>query len=145
MTRPCLFGVFSASCLQMLLRTAKRPSLYKNRFIDAEILVVRWCYLFEQLIVNSLRALDITVPHGCCEPRRRSQAVRKIALVLEKAPKQLQQDLISLVPKLVDGSEHSLAACALLDHLQRPDAEPSFRLPVSLPPKTCYSATISFS
>ena len=88
------------------------------------------------LIVNSLRALDSAVPHGCREPRRRPQAVRKIALVLEKAPKQLQQDLISLVPKLVDGSEHSLAACALLDHLQKPDAEPSLRLPVSLPPKT---------
>ncbi|CAD6243587.1 unnamed protein product [Miscanthus lutarioriparius] len=82
------------------------------------------------LIVNSLRALDSAVPHGCREPRRRPQAVRKIALVLDKAPKQLQQDLISLVPKLVDGSEHSLAACALLDHLQKPDAEPSLRLPV---------------
>jgi hypothetical protein len=33
---------------------------------------------------------------------------------------------------LVDCSEHSLAACALLDHLQRADAEPSLRLPVSL-------------
>jgi hypothetical protein len=33
---------------------------------------------------------------------------------------------------LVDGSEHSLAACALLDHLQKADAEPSLRLPVSL-------------
>ena len=94
------------------------------------------------LIVNSLRALDSAVPHGCREPRRRPQAVRKIALVLDKAPKQLQQDLISLVPKLVDGSEHSLAACALLDHLQKPDAEPSLRLPVSLPPKTSYSATM---
>lgn len=85
------------------------------------------------LIVDSLRALDSAVPHGCREPRRRPQAVRKIALVLDKAPKQLQQDLIPLVPKLVDGSEHSLAACALLDHLQKPDAEPSLRLPVSLP------------
>nr|TKW40281.1 hypothetical protein SEVIR_1G235800v2 [Setaria viridis] len=82
------------------------------------------------LIVNSLRALDSAVPHGCPEPRRRPQAVQKIALVLEKAPKQLQQDLIALVPKLVDGSEHSLAACALLDHLQKSDAEPSLRLPV---------------
>ncbi|CAN6273468.1 unnamed protein product [Urochloa humidicola] len=82
------------------------------------------------LIVNSLRALDSAVPHGCPEPRRRSQAVQKIALVLEKAPKQLQQDLISLVPKLVDGSEHSLAASALLDHLQKSDAESSLRLPV---------------
>ncbi|KAF8693766.1 hypothetical protein HU200_039189 [Digitaria exilis] len=82
------------------------------------------------LIVNSLRALDSAVPHGCPEPRRRPQAVQKIALVLEKAPKQLQQDLIALVPKLVDGSEHSLAAFALLDHLQKSDAEPSLRLPV---------------
>ncbi|CAN6232444.1 unnamed protein product [Urochloa humidicola] len=82
------------------------------------------------LIVNSLRALDSAVPHGCPEPRRRPQAVQKIALVLEKAPKQLQQDLIALVPKLVDGSEHSLAASALLDHLQKSDAESSLRLPV---------------
>ena len=94
------------------------------------------------LIVNSLRALDSAVPHGCPEPRRRPQAVQKIALVLEKAPKQLQQDLITLVPKLVDGSEHSLAACALLDHLQKSDAEPSLRLPVSLLPKTCYKLTL---
>lgn len=82
------------------------------------------------LIVNSLRALDCAVPHGCPEPRRRPKSVQKIALVLEKAPKKLQPDLIALVPKLVDGSEHSLAACALLDHLQKPDAEPSLRLPV---------------
>ncbi|CAL4968263.1 unnamed protein product [Urochloa decumbens] len=82
------------------------------------------------LIVNSLRALDGAVPHGCPEPRRRPQAVQKIALVLEKAPKKLQQDLIALVPKLVDGSEHSLAASALLDHLQKSDAESSLRLPV---------------
>lgn len=82
------------------------------------------------LIINSLRALDSAVPHGCPEPRRRPQAVQKIALVLEKAPKQLQQDLISLVPKLVDGSEHSVAASVLLDHLRKPDTEPSLRLPV---------------
>ncbi|KAL6899599.1 hypothetical protein ACP4OV_006257 [Aristida adscensionis] len=82
------------------------------------------------LIVNSLRALDSAVPHGCPEPRRRPQAVQKIALVLEKAPKQLQPDLIALVPKLIDGSEHSLAACALLDHLKKPETDPSLRLPV---------------
>ncbi|XP_010906892.1 uncharacterized protein [Elaeis guineensis] len=82
------------------------------------------------LIVNSLRALDSAVPQGCPEPRRRPQSVQKIALVVDKAPKHLQPDLIALVPKLVDHSEHSLAACALLDHLQKPDAEPSLRLPV---------------
>jgi hypothetical protein len=84
------------------------------------------------LIVNSLKALDCAVPHGCPEPRKRPKSVQKVALVLEKAPKKLQPDLIALVPKLVDGSEHSLAACALLDHLQKADAEPSLRLPVSL-------------
>uniref|UniRef100_A0A0E0K2C4 MATH domain-containing protein n=1 Tax=Oryza punctata TaxID=4537 RepID=A0A0E0K2C4_ORYPU len=82
------------------------------------------------LIVSSLRALDSAVPHGCPEPRRRPQSIQKIALVLEKAPKKLQPDLVALVPKLVDSSEHSLAACALLDHLQKPDTEPSLRLPV---------------
>nr|CAD1827764.1 unnamed protein product [Ananas comosus var. bracteatus] len=82
------------------------------------------------LIVNSLRALDSAVLHGCPEPRRRPQSAQKIALVLDRAPKHLQTDLISLVPKLVDHSEHSLAACALLDHLQKPDAEPSWRLQV---------------
>ncbi|XP_030951361.1 uncharacterized protein LOC115974924 [Quercus lobata] len=82
------------------------------------------------LIVNSLRALDGAVPQGCPEPRRRPQSAQKIALVLDKAPKHLQADLVSLVPKLVEQSEHSLAACALLERLQKPDAEPSLRIPV---------------
>ncbi|KAL7159047.1 hypothetical protein ABFS83_01G002800 [Erythranthe nasuta] len=82
------------------------------------------------LIVNSLRALDGAVPQGCPEPRRRPQSAQKIALVLDKAPKHLQPDLVALVPKLVEHSEHSLAACTLLDRLQKPDAEPSLRLPV---------------
>ncbi|KAA8521583.1 hypothetical protein F0562_012256 [Nyssa sinensis] len=82
------------------------------------------------LIVNSLRALDGAVPQGCPEPRRRPQSAQKIALVLDKAPKHLQPDLVALVPKLVEHSEHPLAACSLLDRLQKPDAEPALRLPV---------------
>lgn len=82
------------------------------------------------LIVNSLRALDGAVPQGCPEPRRRPQSAQKIALVLDKAPKHLQPDLVALVPKLVEHSEHPLAACALLDRLQKPDAEPALRIPV---------------
>ena len=82
------------------------------------------------LIVNSLRALDGAVPQGCPEPRRRPHSAQKIALVLEKAPKYLQIDLIALVPKLVDVSEHSLAADVLLDRLREPEAEPSSHLPV---------------
>ncbi|KAL1301091.1 hypothetical protein HN51_045724 [Arachis hypogaea] len=82
------------------------------------------------LIVNSLRALDGAVPQGCPEPRRRPQSAQKIALVLDKAPKHLQADLVALVPKLVELSEHPLAACALLERLQKPDAEPSLRIPV---------------
>ncbi|KAL2471897.1 TRAF-like family protein [Abeliophyllum distichum] len=83
-----------------------------------------------RLIVNSLRALDGDVPQGCPEPRRRPQSAQKIALVLDKAPKHLQPDLVALVPKLVEHSEHPVAACALLDRLQKPDAEPTMRLPV---------------
>ncbi|XP_057958521.1 uncharacterized protein LOC131151284 [Malania oleifera] len=82
------------------------------------------------LIVNSLRALDGAVPQGCPEPRRRPQSAQKISIVLDKAPKHLQPDLVALVPKLVEHSEHPLAACALLDRLQKPDAEPALRLPV---------------
>ncbi|KAF2303804.1 hypothetical protein GH714_023498 [Hevea brasiliensis] len=82
------------------------------------------------LIVNSLRALDGAVPQGCPEPRRRPQSAQKIALVLDKAPKHLQVDLVALVPKLVEHSEHPLAACALLERLQKPDAEPALRIPV---------------
>ncbi|XP_075506249.1 LOW QUALITY PROTEIN: uncharacterized protein LOC142543108 [Primulina tabacum] len=82
------------------------------------------------LIVNSLRALDGAVPQGCPEPRRRPQSARKITLVLDKAPKHLQPDLVALVPKLVEHSEHPLAASALLDRLKKPDAEPGLRLPV---------------
>ncbi|XP_068647570.1 uncharacterized protein [Aristolochia californica] len=82
------------------------------------------------LIVNSLRALDGAVPQGCPEPRRRPQSAQKIALVLDKAPKHLQPDLVALVPKLVDHSEHPLAASTLLDRLQNPDAEPALQIPV---------------
>ena len=82
------------------------------------------------LIVNSLRALDGAVLQGCPEPRRRPQSVQKITLVLDKAPKHLQPDLVALVPKLVEHSEHPLAASALLDRLQKPDAEPTLRIPV---------------
>lgn len=82
------------------------------------------------LIVNSLRALENPAPQGCLEPRRRPHSVQKIALVLDKAPKHLLQDLLALVPKLVDYSAHSVAAYALLNCLQKPDAEPSLRIPV---------------
>ncbi|XP_074329147.1 uncharacterized protein LOC141666834 [Apium graveolens] len=82
------------------------------------------------LIVNSLRTLDGVVPQGCPEPRRRPQSAQKIALILDKAPKHLHSDLVALVPKLVEQSEHPLAACALLDRLQKADAEPALRLPV---------------
>jgi hypothetical protein len=82
------------------------------------------------LIVNSLGALEGAVPQGVPEPRRRPQSAQKIALVLDKAPKHLQPDLIALVPKLVDKSEHSLAAYSLLERLQKRDAEPALRLPV---------------
>lgn len=80
--------------------------------------------------MNSLRTLDGVVPQGCPEPRRRPQSAQKIALILDKAPKHLQSDLVALVPKLVEQSEHPLAACALLDRLQKADAEPALRLPV---------------
>ncbi|KAM1313310.1 uncharacterized protein LOC126604096 [Malus sylvestris] len=82
------------------------------------------------LIVNSLRALDGAVPQCCPEPRRRPQSAQKIALVLDKAPKHLQSDLVALVPKLVEHSEHPLAAFALIERLQKPDAEPALRTPV---------------
>ncbi|XVF89339.1 hypothetical protein PTKIN_Ptkin19aG0122400 [Pterospermum kingtungense] len=82
------------------------------------------------LIVNSLRALDGAVPQGYPEPRRRPQSAQKITLVLDKAPKHLQPDLVALVPKLVEHSEHPLAAYALIERLQKPDAEPALRMPV---------------
>ncbi|KAK8936233.1 hypothetical protein KSP39_PZI013482 [Platanthera zijinensis] len=94
---------------------------------------INWLEQSEELlglIVNSLRALENPAPQGCLEPRRRPQSVQKIALVLDKAPKHLLQDLIALVPKLVDFSEHAVAAYALLKCLQKPDAEASLRIPV---------------
>jgi hypothetical protein len=62
-----------------------------------------------------MRALDNDAPHVCPEPRKWLQ---KIALALEKSLKQLQPDLDALVPKLIDGLEHS-------------HAEPSLLLPLS--------------
>ncbi|KAH7433467.1 hypothetical protein KP509_07G070900 [Ceratopteris richardii] len=82
------------------------------------------------LIVNSLKALDGAVPQGCPEPRRRPQSAQKIAVVLERAPNHLQPDLIALVPKLVDASEHAQAVDVLLDRLRQPGAEPALQLPV---------------
>jgi len=83
------------------------------------------------LIVNSLKTLDSAVPQGCPEPRRRPHSAQNIALVLDRAPKHLQSDLVSLVPKLVEHSEHPLAAYALIERLQKPEAEPALREPVS--------------
>ncbi|XP_051137065.1 uncharacterized protein LOC127255534 isoform X2 [Andrographis paniculata] len=82
------------------------------------------------LIVDSLRALDGAVPQGCPEPRRRPQSAQKTSLVLDKAPKHLQPDIVALVPKLVELSEHPIIACSLLDRLLKADAEPTLRLPV---------------
>lgn len=87
--------------------------------------------------MNSLRTLDGAVPQGCPEPRRRPHSVQKISLVLDKAPKHLQPDLIALVPKLVDHSEHPLAAASLLDRLKKSDAEPDLLLPVRCCLFTC--------
>jgi hypothetical protein len=76
------------------------------------------------------------MPHVCPEPRKWPEAIQKIALVLEKSLKQLQPDLIALIPKLIDGLEYSHIACVQLDHLQKPYAEPSLLLPVSFFPWT---------
>ncbi|KAJ8773941.1 hypothetical protein K2173_009372 [Erythroxylum novogranatense] len=81
------------------------------------------------LIVNSLRAIDGAVTQGGSEPRRRPQSAQKIDLVLDKAPKHLQPDLVALVPKLVEHSEHPLAACALIERLKKQDAEPALKIP----------------
>ncbi|KAG2308307.1 hypothetical protein Bca52824_028055 [Brassica carinata] len=82
------------------------------------------------LIVKSLKTLDSAVPQGCPEPRRQPHSAQKIDLVLDRAPKHLQPDLVSLVPKLVEHSEHPLAAYALIKRLQKPEAEPALREPV---------------
>ncbi|KAL3745450.1 hypothetical protein ACJRO7_014537 [Eucalyptus globulus] len=83
------------------------------------------------LIVNSLRALDGADPQGCPEPRWRPRSAERIALVLDKAPQHLQHDLVALVPKLVEHSEHPIAAQFLLGRLQKlDDEEPAERVPV---------------
>ncbi|GMH07027.1 hypothetical protein Nepgr_008867 [Nepenthes gracilis] len=63
-------------------------------------------------IINTLRALDATIPQCCPEPRCRPQSAQEI----------------SLVTKLVEHSEHPMAAAALLERLQKPDADPALRL-----------------
>ncbi|PSS17762.1 Ubiquitin carboxyl-terminal hydrolase [Actinidia chinensis var. chinensis] len=69
---------------------------------------------------------------GLCIKSRRFQIGNRDCrlIVYPRAPKHLQPDLVALVPKLVEHSEHPLAACALLDRLQGPDAEPALRVPV---------------
>ena len=107
--------------------------LFYINYLEKSDFQTKWPEQSEELlglIVNSLRALDGAVPQGCPEPRRRPQSAQKIALVLDKAPKHLQPDLVSLVPKLVEHAEHPLVAYALLERLQKPDAEPALRIPV---------------
>ncbi|KAI6690299.1 hypothetical protein NL676_027127 [Syzygium grande] len=87
------------------------------------------------LIVNSLRALDGAVPQGCPDPRQQPQSAKKIALILDKAPKHLQRDLVALVPKLVEHSEHPIAAHFLLERIQKPDEELQNVSLFHLPPK----------
>ncbi|KAI7979584.1 hypothetical protein LOK49_Contig297G00002 [Camellia lanceoleosa] len=96
-------------------------------------LKIKWPEPSEELlsmIINSLKCLCDTVPQGCSKPKRWPVSVKKICHVLDKAPKQLQLDLITLVPKLVDHSDHSRAAYALIHQLSRPDADPELQIPV---------------
>jgi hypothetical protein len=58
--------------------------------------------------------------------------VHKIFVVLNKAPKHLQLDLIMFMPKFIDFSKHSLVAYALLEHYQKPNAKRTFHLHVCL-------------
>ncbi|CAH2060983.1 unnamed protein product [Thlaspi arvense] len=110
------------------------PETYSGQSSDASVQSkTKWPEQSEELlglIVNSLKTLDSAVPQGCPEPRRRPHSAQKIALVLDRAPKHLQPDLVSLVPKLVEHSEHPVAAYALLERLQKPEAEPALRVPV---------------
>ncbi|CAN8284245.1 unnamed protein product [Cochlearia groenlandica] len=110
------------------------PETYAGQSSDASVQSkTKWPEQSEELlglIVNSLKTLDAAVPQGCPEPRRRPHSAQKIALVLDRAPKHLQPDLLSLVPKLVEHSEHPLAAYALIERLQKPEAEPALREPV---------------
>eukprot|EP00850_Spirogloea_muscicola_P017601 SM000153S01590 [mRNA] locus=s153:33191:42651:- [translate_table: standard] len=84
------------------------------------------------LIVESLRALESMVPAVQAAqpepPRRRPHSAQRMAMVLEHAPSPLQPQLLSLVPRLVDVSEHPLAAQVLLERMNAPEAEPSLRL-----------------
>lgn len=82
------------------------------------------------MIINSLKSLDDTVPQDFIEPRHRPPSVQKISEILDKSPKHIKKDLVSLLPKLVDRSEHPLAASALLDQLRKPDTDPVLQLPV---------------
>ena len=82
------------------------------------------------MIVNSLKAKDVTFSQVFSELRQRTQFTQKVLFILTKAPKSLQPDVVTLIPKLIDLSEHPLVACALLDQLQKSDAEPALQLPV---------------
>ncbi|KAL7168455.1 hypothetical protein ACSBR2_038819 [Camellia fascicularis] len=79
------------------------------------------------MIFNSLKALDGTIPKGGLRPNQWLVSVQKISRALDRAPKHLQPDLVTLVPKLVDHSDNPLAASVLLDQLTKPDADPEIQ------------------
>ncbi|KAK9269009.1 hypothetical protein L1049_000777 [Liquidambar formosana] len=110
-----------------------RTAISKKGSLGQRALKIKWPEPSEELlgmIVNSLKPLNGPVPQGCQEPMQKPRSAEKIYLLLDKAPVHMQPDLVTLVSKLVDHSEHPVAACALLDRLQKPDAEPALRSPV---------------
>lgn len=93
----------------------------------------KWPEQFEELIsliVKSLGTLDYFVPQECSVSRIRPLSLQKILLVLDNIPIHLQADLLSALPKLIDLSEHTSAACQFLSRLQIPGTLPSSQLAI---------------
>ncbi|XP_028089767.1 uncharacterized protein LOC114290074 [Camellia sinensis] len=64
------------------------------------------------MIINSLKALDGTIPKGGLRPNQWLVSVHKISRALDRAPKHLQPDLVTLVPSsLIIQIIHLLHLC----------------------------------
>lgn len=91
------------------------------------------------VIVNFLKPPRALKSAICLGSLQGHQLAGEISCIVDKAPKGMQPYLIAFLLKLVNPLENPLAACKLLDQLQKMDAESVLQPPVTV---SFFSSTV---